>query len=80
MIYQYIIHPTDFQRTILDANYIKPPPLTPPIRMVWDVDVYWNKDVLLTHYPNRTLRLVVYVEKQNELRSVEGSAILRYSL
>ena len=80
LIYQYIIHPTDFQRTILDANYIKPPPLTPPIRMVWDVDVYWNKDVLLTHYPNRTLRLVVYVEKQNELRSVEGSAILRYSL
>lgn len=77
LIYQYIFNQCDLDTIVLDRNYAKPS-LEEKNRFSWDIYVEWNNSIIDMYYKDQSLRLDLYVERENRIACAKGSFILRY--
>ena len=63
-VYQYIFYKHVLDSLVLDKNHARPSPINAN-RISWDVRVEWDQSIIDTYYKDETLRLDLYVEKEN---------------
>ena len=78
LIYQYIFNQCDLDTIVLDRNYAKLS-LEEKNQISWDINVEWNNNIIDMYYKDQSLRLELYVERENRIACAAGSFTLRYA-